>query len=65
MRSARAEGLTAAEFLAKVIEEHARARRFEAVRQAYANAATAGQDRDYQEITDAWDVAVADDLADA
>ena len=65
MRSARAEGLTAAEFLAKVTEEHARTRRFDAVRQAYATAATAGHDRDYQGITDAWDAAVDDDLADA
>ncbi len=62
MRSARAEGLTAAEFLELVTEEHARKQRFTAVRQAYA---TAGRDRDYDEITEAWDEAASDGLADA
>lgn len=64
MQAARAEGLTAAEFLARVTEEHARSRRFAAVREAYAESA-ADRDRDYDEITDAWGEAAADGLADA
>lgn len=64
MQAARAEGLTAAQFLAQVTEEHARSRRFAAVRAAYAESA-AGKDRDYDEITDAWDEAAANGLADA
>lgn len=62
MRSARAEGLTAAEFLELVTEEHARSQRFAAVRRAYA---TTGRDRDYDEITESWNQAAADGLADA
>lgn len=63
MKSARAEGLTAAEFLRQVTEEHARRRRFAAVREAYAGI---GRDSDYDEITTTWDQAAADDgLADA
>lgn len=62
MRSARAEGLTAAEFLQRVTEEHARHQRFAAVRQAYADSA---RDSDYDEITAAWDEAGEDGLADA
>ena len=61
-RSARAEGLTAAEFLKLIIEEHSRKQRFAAVRKAYD---TAGRDRDYDEITEAWDRAATDGLADA
>jgi len=64
MQAARAEGLTAAEFLARVTEEHARSRRFAAVRAAYAESA-ADTDRDYDAITDAWGEAAADGLADA
>jgi len=62
MSSARAEGLTAAEFLELLTREHARNQRFAAVRQAYA---TAARDPDYAEITEAWDEAAADGLADA
>lgn len=62
MKSARAEGLTAAEFLQQVTEEHARHLRFAAVRQAYAGS---GRDRDYDEITAAWDEAAGDGLVDA
>lgn len=62
MRSARAEGLTAAQFLELLTQEHARTRRFAAVRQAYA---TDGRDHDYDEITDAWNEAAADGLDDA
>lgn len=62
MRSARAEGLTAAEFLELLTEEHARNQRFAAVRQAYA---TAVRDPDYEEITEVWNEATADGLADA
>lgn len=62
MRSARAEGLTAAEFLQRVTEEHARLRRFAAVRHAYAGG---GRDADYDEITEGWDQASDDGLADA
>ncbi|WP_405063309.1 ribbon-helix-helix protein, CopG family [Kribbella sp. NBC_01505] len=62
MQSARAEGLTAAEFLRRLIEEHARRQRFAAVRHAYAGS---GRDRDYDEITAAWDQAGDDGLADA
>ena len=62
MRSARAEGLTAAEFLQRVTEEHARHQRFAAVRQAYAGG---GRDSDYDEITAAWDQAGDDGLVDA
>ncbi|HEY3563233.1 MAG TPA: hypothetical protein VGL05_37460 [Kribbella sp.] len=63
MRSARAEGLTAAEFLQRVTEEHARHQRFAAVRRAYAEGSDT--DSDYQEITAAWDEAGEDGLADA
>lgn len=59
-QSARNEGLTSAAFLELVIEEHARRRRFEAVRAAYASA---GHD-DYDEISSAWDHAAADGLDD-
>lgn len=62
MRSARAEGLTAAEFLRLVTQEHARSQRFEEVRQAYVAAPT---DPDYVGITEAWDVTVHDGLGDA
>ena len=62
MQSARAEGLTAAEFLRRLIEEHARRQRFAAVRLAYAGGA---RDRDYDEITAAWDQAGDDGLTDA
>lgn len=62
MRSARAEGVTAAEFLELVTAEHARSQRFAAVRQAYA---TTKRDRDYDEITEGWNEAAADGLADA
>ena len=62
MRSARAEGLTAAEFLQRVTEEHARHLRFAAVRRAYADS---GRDGDYDELTAAWDEAGEDGLADA
>lgn len=62
MSSARAEGLTAAEFLARITREHARSQRFAAVQRAYAEA---GADRDYVEITEAWDEAGADGLSDA
>ncbi|GAB3759198.1 toxin-antitoxin system protein [Microlunatus parietis] len=62
MRSARAEGLTAAEFLQRVTDEHARAQRFAAVRQAYAGG---GRDCDYDEVTEAWDQAADDGLTDA
>lgn len=70
MRSARAEGLTAAEFLQRVTEEHARHQRFAAVRRAYADRpngpdSTDGTDGDYDEITAAWDEAGEDGLADA
>jgi antitoxin MazE7 len=62
MQSARAEGLTAADFLRRLIEEHARRQRFAAVRLAYAGGA---RDRDYDEITAAWDQAGDDGLTDA
>ena len=62
MRSARAEGLTAAEFLQLVTQEHARCRRFAAVRQAYA---AAPADPDYAEITEAWNETAHDGLGDA
>lgn len=62
MSSARSEGLTAAEFLARITREHARTQRFAAVRKAYAEA---DPDRDYVEITEAWDDAAADGLSDA
>ena len=62
MRSARAEGLTAAEFLELLTREHARTQRFAAVRQAYA---TASRDPDYEEITKVWDEALTDGLDDA
>jgi hypothetical protein len=62
MQSARAEGLTAAEFLRRLIEEHARRQRFAAVRHAYTDS---GRDRDYDEIAAAWDQAGEDGLADA
>ena len=62
MRSARAEGLTAAEFLELVTKEHARRQRFAAVRRAYADGET---DRDYDELTTAWDGASGDGLPDA
>jgi len=62
MQSARAEGLTAADFLRRLIEEHARRQRFAAVRLAYAGSA---RDRDYDEITAAWDQAGDDGLTDA
>jgi len=62
MSSARAEGLTAAEFLKLLTQEHARNQRFAAVRQAYA---TARHDPDYEEITEDWNEATADGLADA
>ncbi|MFF0269766.1 hypothetical protein [Kribbella sp. NPDC004536] len=62
MRSARAEGLTAAEFLQRVTEEHARHQRFAAVRRAYADS---GRDADYDELTEVWDEAGEDGLADA
>ncbi len=62
MRSARAEGLTAAEFLELLTQAHARKQRFAAVRQAYA---TAVPDRDYDEITEAWNEAATDGLDDA
>jgi hypothetical protein len=62
MRGARAEGLTAAEFLQLVTEEHARHQRFAAVRKAYAGA---GHDHDYDELTEAWDTTTADGLDDA
>jgi len=62
MRSARAEGLTAAEFLQRLTEEHARHQRFAAVRHAYIGG---GRDRDYDEITATWDQAGDDGLADA
>jgi hypothetical protein len=63
MRSARAEGLTAAEFLERVTEEHNRHQRFAAVRRAYAE--SSGTDRDYDEVTSAWDEAGDDGLTDA
>lgn len=59
MSAARAEGLTAAEFLELLTQEHARHRRFAAVRQAYA---TTGPDPDYEEITEAWNEAIDDGL---
>ena len=59
MRSARAEGLTAAEFLGLVTDEHARRRRFEAVRSAYASTA---DDQDYADLTADWDRAADDGL---
>ncbi|GAA3091334.1 hypothetical protein JOF29_006860 [Kribbella aluminosa] len=62
MRSARAEGLTAAEFLQRVTDEHARHQRFAAVRRAYAEG---NRDSDYDEVTAAWDEAGEDGLADA
>ncbi|MFC7618855.1 hypothetical protein [Microlunatus sp. GCM10028923] len=62
MRSARAEGLTAAEFLRRVTDEHARTQRFAAVRQAYGGG---GRDSDYDEVTEVWDQAADDGLADA
>ena len=62
MQSARAEGLTAAEFLRRLIEEHARRQRFAAVRLAYVGGT---RDRDYDEITAAWDQAGDDGLTDA
>ncbi|HZX04001.1 hypothetical protein [Kribbella sp.] len=62
MRCARAEGLTAAEFLQRVTEEHARHQRFAAVRRAYAESS---RDSDYDELTTAWDEAGEDGLADA
>jgi hypothetical protein len=62
MRSARAEGLTAAEFLQLVTEEHVRRQRFAAVREAYA---AAGRDHDYADVTETWDTAIADGLDDA
>jgi hypothetical protein len=58
MRSARAEGLTAAQFVELATTEHARRRRFDAVRAAY----TVGVDRDYDEITSDWDQADSDGL---
>ncbi|QBX55883.1 toxin-antitoxin system protein [Nocardioides seonyuensis] len=62
MQSARAEGLTAAEFLARLTREHARQQRLEAVRRAYDSA---DADRDYSEITADWDTTGTDGLADA
>lgn len=62
MRSARAQGMTGAEFLEFLTQEHARNQRFAAVRRAYS---TAAHDPDYHEITDAWNEATADGLADA
>lgn len=74
MRTARTEGLTAAQFLKRLVDEHARHQRFAAVREAMARdlapgldpgATNGGQDRDYREITKAWDAAAADGLGDA
>lgn len=62
MKSARAAGLTSAEFLELLTREHARSERFAAVRRAYAAAA---RDPDYEELTGAWDGATADGLDDA
>lgn len=62
MRSARAEGLTAAEVLQLVTQEHARRQRFAEVRQAYA---TAPADPDYTGLTEVWESAVHDGLDDA
>ena len=62
MRSARAEGLTAAEFLQLVTREHARSQRFAEVRQAYVADLT---DPDYEGITEAWNEAAYDGLGDA
>lgn len=59
MQSARAEGMTAAEFLELVTDEHARRRRFEAVRSAYASMTG---DQDYAELTAEWDQAASDGL---
>lgn len=60
MRSARDEGMTAAEFLQLVTDEHARRRRFEAVRSAYAASTV---DQDYADLTADWDQASSDGLA--
>lgn len=60
--SAREEGLTSAQFLKRLTDEHARQRRFAAVRRSYV--ATTG-DEDYRQVAAAWDRAVGDGLPDA
>ncbi|WP_152364678.1 hypothetical protein [Microlunatus speluncae] len=64
MKAARTEGMTAAEYLRLVTNEHARRQRFDRVRAAYARAADAPDD-DYDDLTAAWDEAAGDGLDDA
>jgi len=56
-RQAAAEGSTAAGLLARLLDEHDRRLRFEAVRAAYAE-----PDASYRDETADWDVALADGL---
>jgi hypothetical protein len=55
------QGVTAAVFLAGLIDHYERDRRFAQVRRAYAGHG-AGIDGDYAELTQAWDDAAVEDL---
>lgn len=55
------EGVTAAVFLAGLIDRYERDRRFSQVRRAYA-ALGAGIDGDYAELTQVWDDAAAEEM---
>lgn len=60
--SARTEGLTAAAFLEQLLAEHARAQRFVAIRDAYAETSNHSTEKESLAI---WDQALADGLDDA
>jgi hypothetical protein len=62
MEIARAEGLTAAELIRRLIEDHKRQARMAEVRKAYADVRP---DEDYADLTVTWDEAAADGLRDA
>lgn len=55
------EGVTAAAFLAGLLDRYERDRRFAQVRRAYAGY-DGGIDSDYAELTQAWDRATGQDL---
>ena len=62
MEMARAEGLTAAELIQRLIADRNRHDRMAQVRKAYTDAQP---DQDYTDLTYAWDEAAADGLRDA
>lgn len=55
---AAAEGVTAAAFLAGLLDRYERDRRFSQVRRAYAG----GVDQEYAELTESWDRVADEDL---